>query len=113
MNPDHTKNRRFLFFLLISAVLFLGLVQWSFLPLLIDSGLPSQQVVLSVSSGHTSKFAAPFKGLFADSVSPCLLRYGFTVPVITVSFFHRFEEQPASWDDRFFSHRQYRAPPSV
>lgn len=113
MNPDHAKNRHCTFSFILTAVLFLGLVQWSFLPLLIDSGLPSQQTVLSVSSGHTSKFAAPFKCLFGYSVSAFLLRSGVSVPVFTVSFFHRFEEQPASSDDRFFSHRQNRAPPSA
>jgi len=113
MNQIRAKNRRWAFFLIFTAVLFLGLVQWSFLPLLIDSGMSSSNAVLVVSAGHTSKFAAPFKCLFGDFHSPCLLQSATPVPAMTASFFRRVEESIFSSGDRFSSHRQLRAPPSA
>jgi hypothetical protein len=113
MNQAHAKNRSWSFCLVFMLVLILGLMQWSILPLLIDGGVSSSNSVLVISAGHTSKFAAPFKCLFADSLSPCLPRSEVSVPMFTVSFFHRNEEPPAHRDARFFSHRQLRAPPSV
>lgn len=113
MNPDHAKNRRCTFCLILTIVLFLGLVQWSFLPLLIENGLPSSSTALAISAGHTSKFAAPFKCLFGDPLDSYLLPSAVTVPMVAAAFFHRCEEPASGRNDRFFSHRQLRAPPSV
>ncbi len=113
MNPDRAKNRRCTFCLILTAVLFLGLVQWSFLPLLIENGMPSSSAVLAISAGHTSKFSAPFKCLFGDPLNACLLPPVVSVSMVTASVLHRLEEPTSSRDDRFFSHRQLRAPPSV
>ena len=113
MNPNSAQFRGCSFCLILTLVLFLGLVQWSFLPLLIDNQMPSQQAALEISSGHTSKFAAPFKGLFGDSSSPWLPQSGVFVPTVTPSFFHRSAEPSSNWEARYFSHRQLRAPPSA
>jgi len=99
--------------LILSAVLVMGLAQWSFLPLLLDSGPSASTVVQLVSAGHTSKFAAPFKCWFGDRLNPCRLQDAVAVPIVTTCFFCRLEEPPSSWDERFPAHRQFRAPPSV
>ena len=81
MNQTRAKNRLWTFCLILTVVLFLGLVQWSFLPLLIDFGMPSCNAVLAVSAGHTSKFAAPFKCLFGDFLNPFLLQSVVSAPM--------------------------------
>jgi hypothetical protein len=113
MNPDHAKSRHHTFCLILTVVMFFGLVQWSILPLLIDNGLPSSHSVLAISAGHTSKFAAPFKCLFGDPLTPCLLPRVVSVPMVAANFFHQHEEPVSGRNDRFFSHRQLRAPPLV
>lgn len=71
------------------------------------------RAVLEVSSGHTSKFAAPFKCLFGDSLKPCLpLSRGSTARA-TSTFFYRSEEPAPDWKVQFFSYCQLRAPPSA
>ncbi len=113
MISDRATTRRCAFCLILMVVLFLGLVQWSFLPLMTENGLPSSSAVLSISAGHTSKFAAPFKCLFGDPLNTCVLPSGVSLPMVAASLFHRLEEPPSSRSDRFFSHRQLRAPPCV
>ena len=66
--------------LLLSGVLVLGIVQWSFLPLLIQNGPSTGAPLLEFSAGHTSKFAAPYKTLFGDGLNPCLVQAGITGP---------------------------------
>ena len=113
MNQNFFKDRRWTFCLLLTLVLFLGLVQWSFLPLLLDSGMPASSAVMTVAAGHSSKFAAPFKCWFGESISDCPPQFADSVPVFTPSLFHRVEQPVSTRDDRFFSHRQLRAPPSI
>lgn len=113
MISHRIEIRRNSFCLILAAVLFLGLVQWSFLPLLIDSGLPSSSSVVAVSSGHTSKFAAPFKCLFGDTLNVCVLPSSVTVPRVTASLLHRYNEPASNCSQHFFSDRQLRAPPCV
>jgi hypothetical protein len=113
MIPGHAKNRRCAFCLILTTVMFLGLVQWSFVPLLADNGMPARNTILSMAEGHPSKFVAPFRCLFADSLTSCLPASGVSVPMVTATFFHRFEERASSREARFFSHPQLRAPPSV
>jgi hypothetical protein len=113
MISDRAKIRALPVCLIITVVLFLGLVQWSFLPLLLDGGLPSSSAVVGISSGHTSKFAAPYKCLFADPLDACLLPSGVSAPMPTVGWHRPLDEPVYNRIDRFFSHRQLRAPPSV
>lgn len=113
MIADRAITRRCTLCLALTAVLFLGLVQWSFLPLLIESGLPSSSSVVAISGGHTSKFAAPFKCLFGDTLNACVLPLGVSVPMVTASLLYRFDEPASSWIQHFFSDRQLRAPPCV
>jgi hypothetical protein len=113
MNPGHAKNRRCTFCLILTIVLFLGLVQWSFLPLLVGNAMPARYTVLSMAEGHPAKFVAPFRCLFADSLTSCLPASGVYVPMVSAAFFHRFEERVSSRDARFFFYPQLRAPPSV
>jgi hypothetical protein len=113
MISNHATSRRCSLCLLLMVVLFFGLVQWSFLPLLIECGPGSSSAVLVMSSGHTSKFAAPFKGLFGDRLGVVVLPAGVLLPMPAAALFHRIDEPVSSRSDRFFSHRQLRAPPLV
>src|ERR1039457_934820 len=113
MNRDRVTNRQCACCVILSAVLVLGIVQWSFLPILIQSGPLPGRAVLEVSNNHTSKFAAPFKCFSGDSLKPCFSRARISTPGITPTFFHRSEESVPDLDDLFFSHRQSRAPPSA
>lgn len=99
--------------LVLMAVLFLGLVQWSFLPLLVDGQSDSPVAVLTIGGGHTAKFAAPFKFPFGDSSSTCLPEVRQTVPVIIASIAPRIEESSPLRENIFYSDRLFRAPPSA
>jgi hypothetical protein len=113
MSRIPATNRSFTCCLVLSAVLILGIVQWSFLPILIQSAPLPGRALLEISGGHTSKFAAPFKCLFGDSLKPCLPQLRISEPATTHSFFFRSEEPTPNWQDLFFPHRQLRAPPSA
>jgi hypothetical protein len=113
MNQNRIKSRRWTFCLLLTLVLFLGLVQWSFLPLLIDSGMPASSAVMTMAAGHSSKFAAPFKFWFGEPISDCAPQSDDYVPIFTASLLQRVEQPVSTRDDRFFSYRQLRAPPSL
>jgi hypothetical protein len=114
MNPKHSTSRRnATCLLLLSAVLILGIVQWSFLPILIQNGPVGSAGVLEMSTGHSSKFAAPFKCLFGDGLNPCLVQTRITVRRV-VSRIVRLPEAPTSGQDDFsLTHRPLRAPPSA
>lgn len=109
MNQVQVTVRRCACCLVLSAVL--GIVQWSFLPILIHGPQLRDRAVLEVSNSHTSKFAAPFKCFFCDSLKPSLFRDRISTPRLTPNFFHRPEEPALDWHDLFFSQRQLRAPP--
>lgn len=113
MNRDRATNRLCTGCLILSAVLVLGIIQWSFLPILIQNGPVTGKAVLVMSAGHTSKFAAPFKCLFGDSLKPSLVQSRISAPITTQTFFHRPEAPVSSRDDVFFSDRQLRAPPTA
>jgi len=113
MNRNPATNRGFACCFLLSAVLILGIVQWSFLPILVQSAPIPGKTLLEDATGHTSKFAAPFKYLFGDSLKPSLSRVRIFTPRITPTFFHRLEEPTPDRDDFFTSYRQLRAPPSA
>jgi hypothetical protein len=94
-------------------VLVLGIVQWSFLPILIQNGPVASTTVLEVSAGHSSKFAAPFKFLFGDGLRPCLPQSRIAVRR-TASRIPRAPEAPIFGQDDFsLSYHPLRAPPSA
>jgi hypothetical protein len=113
MNPGRATTRQLATCLLLSAVLILGIVQWSFLPVLIQDSSFSGRTAVDASPGHSSKFAAPSKFLLGDFLQPCLKQANFAKPKITICFFYQPEETFFTSDDRFSSHRQLRAPPSI
>jgi hypothetical protein len=113
MKRPIAKNRVLACCLMLTAVLVLGIIQWSFLPLLIQSGPISGHAVLEVSASHTSKFAAPFKALFGDCLKPRPPQSRVAAPRITQIYLHHPEERVSARDDVFFSDRQLRAPPSA
>jgi hypothetical protein len=113
MKPNCQPNRWYVICLsLLMAVLVLGIVQWSFLPILIQNG-PVGGTSLEMLAGHSSKFAAPFKFLFSDGLQPCVVLSGITVRrIVTVSFI--ITEDPAyRSEDLYFSSHQLRAPPTA
>jgi hypothetical protein len=114
MNPNRSTNRRYLAcLLLLSGVLVLGIVQWSFLPILIQNGPVGSAAALEMSAGHSSKFAAPFKCLFGDGLKPCLVQSRITVRRV-VSRIPHLPETPITGTDEFFlSYHPLRAPPSA
>ena len=113
MKPDRATSGRFACCLLLSAVLVLGIVQWSFLPLLIQNTPATGRAVLEVSANHTSKFAAPFKYQLGDSLNPFLVHAGVSLFSITPTVVRHLENSSARRDYFLFSYRQLRAPPSV
>jgi|SRR5579872_3803385 len=115
MNPGHATTRRFATCLLLSAVLILGIVQWSFLPVLIQSASFSSRASVEVSPGHSSKFAAPFKYLSGtiDYLQTCLPSARLGAPIPAVSFSRHSDEPFFRHDDQVFSHRCLRSPPSA
>jgi hypothetical protein len=111
MNRKPATNRSFAACLILSAVLTLGIVQWSFLPILVQSAPLPEKALLEVTAGHTLKFAAPFKCLFGHSLKPSLLLS--CEPRITSDFIFRPEESTPDWQREFFSSHQLRGPPSA
>jgi hypothetical protein len=114
MNLKRSLNRRYVACLiLLSGVLVLGIIQWSFLPILIQNGPPGSTAVLEISASHTSKFAAPFKCLFGDGLNPCLMQSRITVRRVA-SRIVRLPDAPFSGQDNFsLTHHPLRAPPSA
>ena len=113
MNPEHfIRHRSPVALLLLSGVLVLGIVQWSFLPILIQNGPLTSTAVLEMTAGHSAKFAAPFKCLFGNGSSPFLLETRFHAPRIAFRLPHPPETSSSSKkDDRYLSCRPLRAPP--
>src|ERR1700681_2152585 len=109
MNRNPGTNRRLTCCLILSAVLVLGIVQWSFLPILIQCAPLPVRELLEVSGGHTSKFAAPFKCLIGDSLKICLLQSRVSVPTIASTFSDRSEEPIPNLKTLFFSFLPLRA----
>ena len=114
MNPTRSTNRKYLALLLaLSAVLVLGIVQWSFLPILIQNGPVGSSAVLEMSAGHSSKFAAPFKCLFVDNLNPSIEPARMIMPAVS-SRLAETPKLPAAMKEEFFlSSAPLRAPPSA
>jgi hypothetical protein len=114
MNQIRVPSRRYITcLLLLSGLLVLGIVQWSFLPILIQNGPVATTAALEMSAGHSSKFAAPFKCLFGDGLRPCLLQSRLTVRRVTSRIHHPPEAQFPRKDEFFLSCHLLRAPPSA
>jgi hypothetical protein len=111
MNRERATIRLSSCCLILSAVLVLGIIQWSFLPFLVQNGAVSGNAVFEMSAGHTSKFAAPFKYLFGDSLKPSLAQSNVSAPPITRTLTRLPDEPRPKLDDRSFTSRQLRAPP--
>jgi hypothetical protein len=113
MNSGRISNRRLACHLILATVLVLGIVQWSFLPILVQSAPFRGGSFLELSNGHTSKFAAPFKCLLGSFVKPCVTQTNSIAPSIPSRFLHRSNEPTVNWRDVDFSYRQFRAPPTA
>ena len=113
MTPGRSTTRQLAACLLLSAVLILGIVQWSFLPVLIQSPSFSGRVAVEVSPGHSSKFAAPSKFLLGNFLRPCLKQANVATMQNSACFFYEPAEPSFARDDRFFLQRQLRSPPSA
>jgi hypothetical protein len=114
MNPKRTPSRRFVAcLLLLSGVLVLGIVQWSFLPILIQNGPVGSTALLEMSAGHSSKFAAPFKCLFGDGPKPCLAQARIAAQRITSRIPNAPEDPILCKDEYLLSYHPMRAPPSA
>jgi len=113
MNPGRATNRKFATYLALSAVLILGIVQWSFLPVLIQSPSFSDRASIEVSPGHSSKFAAPFKCLSGtiDCLQIYLKSASLGVPLPRVSFSRHSDELFFGHNDQVFPRRCLRSPP--
>ena len=113
MKPNCLPNRWYVICVsILLGVLVLGIVQWSFLPILIQNG-PVGAPSLEMSASHSSKFAAPFKFLFSDGLQPCLVVSGITVRKIVTVVFIVTEDPAYRSADLFFSSHQLRAPPAA
>jgi hypothetical protein len=112
MNLERPTNRRTVAcLLLLSGILILGIVQWSFLPILIQNGPVASSAALEMSAGHSSKFAAPFKCLLGDGLRPCVIQSRTIVPRITIRIPFP-ADTPSFIQDKFFlSYHPLRAPP--
>ena len=113
MKPNCLPNRWYVICLsLLMAVLVLGIVQWSFLPILIQNG-QAGGASLEMSAGHSSKFAAPFKFLFSDGLQPCVVLSRITVRKVSSVIFIVTEDPAYRSEDLYFSSHQLRAPPTA
>jgi hypothetical protein len=113
MTPGRATTRQLAACLLLSAVLILGIVQWSFLPVLIQSPSFSGRIAVDISPGHTSKFAAPSKFQVGNFLQPFLKQANVAKVQTPACFFYQPAEPSFTRDDRFLPHRQLRSPPSA
>lgn len=113
MFPQRVTTRRYIVCLMaVSAVLVLGIVQWSFLPILIQNGPIGSSGMLEIS-GHSSKFAAPFKCLYGDGLRPCVVQSRITVRRIVFRILLPPEAEISGQQEAFLSCLPLRAPPSA
>jgi hypothetical protein len=114
MIPQRSISRLYVACLFVlAAVLVLGIVQWSFLPVLIQNGPSSAGAALEFSISHTSKFAAPFKALHGDGRIPCLVRTRINAQRVALTNVRLDDAPIASQRDFSLTHRPLRAPPSA
>jgi hypothetical protein len=114
MNANRSSNRLYVArLMLLSGVLILGIIQWSFLPILIQNGQAGGASVLEMSAGHSSKFAAPFKCLFSETLRPCPVRSRTIVPRIAIGRTQPTETPLFGKDEFYLSYHPLRAPPSA
>src|SRR6266576_469501 len=114
MNPGRATTPQLVTCLLLSGMLILGIVQWSFLPVLIQDSSFLGRTAVEVSPGHSSKFAASFKSLVGNfgSLQTCLGKSSYAAPRPPVSFF-RHPPEPSFRQDDQSPHRPLRSPSSA
>jgi hypothetical protein len=113
MNPSRSTTRQFATCLLLSVVLILGIVQWSFLPVLIQNPSFSGRAAVEVSPGHSAKFAAPSKFQLGNFLQPGLKQANLAAIRTAPCYFYQPEEPTFTRDNQLFSSRQLRSPPSA
>jgi hypothetical protein len=94
------------------AVLVFGLVQWSFLPVLIQTDFLQGNPSVEAQDLHTAKFAAPFKSIFADNAQSFLNITRVDVPPPPQVTIHFQQSALAIEQNQFSTQRQLRSPPS-
>ena len=110
---EQVTNRSVFARVILSVVLVLGIVQWSFLPILIQNGPVANYSVFEVSGGHSAKFAAPYPGFFGDALRPVVTDARLAPPQTTTIRYRLPADYVRPQDDIFFAERQLRAPPSL
>lgn len=112
MKPKPCIGRSYALCLLsLAGVLVLGIIQWSFLPILVQDAPGKCPPALEFSASHLSKSAAPFKCLFGDASSPFVVPSKVTVRRIISTVF-RLPDFPLSGQDEFsLTNRPLRSPP--
>jgi len=113
MGLDHNGRKCLPSCLFFWAVLVFGLVQWSFLPVLIQTDFQTGNPVLSIQSYHTAKFAAPFKYIFGDSSQATVATARFELPSPVQAFAPIMETLTPVFSEGSVTQRQSRAPPSL
>jgi hypothetical protein len=95
------------------AVLVFGLVQWSFLPVLIQTDFQQGSPSLEAQNCHTAKFKAPFKHIFSDSSQAYVVTAQVSAPR-AIEYFIRIPESPSAIiHAQSVTERQLRSPPSA
>jgi len=113
MKPKLPPNRFYgIGLCLLLGVLVLGIVQWSFLPILIQNG-PVGGASLEMSASHSSKFAAPFKFLFGDGLQLSVLRARVEVKQVTSGVSIVAEVPAYRTHELFLTSHHLRAPPTA
>jgi hypothetical protein len=101
------------FYLFLVALLLAGIIQWSFLPVLIQTPSMAGDYLLDSSSWHTSKFAAPYKFFGVDSTQLFAVQTAVVEFEIAKGFSLRPAPPPFLQSAQFASERQQRSPPSL
>jgi hypothetical protein len=114
MTPQRSLSRLYVACLFVlAAVLVLGIVQWSFLPVLNQNGPGTAGTALEFSASHTSKFAAPFKALHGDGWIPRLIQTRINLQRAAFANVRPADAPTTSQCDFSLTHRPLRAPPSA
>jgi hypothetical protein len=113
MSRGPSTMRQFATCVLLSVVLILGIVQWSFLPVLIQNPSFSGRAAVGVSPGHSAKFAAPSKFQQETFLQPGLKQANLAALQTSRNYFYQPKGSIFARDDQFFFCRQLRSPPSA
>src|SRR5271163_2928404 len=112
MRSRKIENRRLMPCVFFWAVLVFGLVQWSFLPVLIQTDFPQGSPALEAQSYHTAKFAAPYKYIFGEATQAFLVTARVVLPRPIEDSVPILESASAIVHEQSVTERQLRSPPS-